>query len=320
MGNGPSENMGPAAFMWPPDRAWSGETDNTPPCGSASGVTNRTAFPVSGGKLAFTAQDDSYHAELSISFKSNPKSQSDFTPLFTAPITELDPGHTCLSLADQTSSQQFTAGTNATIQVKYIADFDRPENQTFYACADITFVPAASFNGADVPCFNATDPIDVPAPTQTGTPTGLPGHETEEHIVKKTVWTRVLTGGKRAVTSTNWKHHVTHPGQAVKRIIPHASKQGKDSSGFNLSYYRKSFFLLDKQTQFDLYIAGLAPKMTKREVDKLRSSVRQISRQYKTETVMYDAHISPSGYEAPLKDIVAEANAAKLRPGAGASD
>ena len=148
-----------------------------------------------------------------------------------------------------------------------------------------------------------------------------PTLETEEHIVKKTVWTRVLTGGKRAVASSNWKHHVTHPGQAVKLMIPgHASKLGKDSSGFNLSYYRKSFFLLDRQTQFNLFYAGLAPKMTKREIENLRSSVRQISRQYKPESVMYDAHVSPSGYEAPLKDVVAEANEFKLRAAAAAAN
>jgi hypothetical protein len=68
---------------------------------------------------------------------------------------------------------------NATIQMRYTADFDRPENQTFYACADVVFVDAAAFNGADVPCFNASDPVDVPAPTATGAPTGLPGHGEE---------------------------------------------------------------------------------------------------------------------------------------------
>ncbi|KAK4119871.1 hypothetical protein N657DRAFT_693379 [Parathielavia appendiculata] len=134
------------------------------------------------------------------------------------------------------------------------------------------------------------------------------------HIVKKTVWARVLTGATKAAKPANWKH----PGNAVKRLIPHAANVGKDSPGFNLSYYRKTFFILDKQTQFDLYMAGLAPKMTKREVDKLRSSGFGISRQYKRETVMYDVHISPSGYEAPLKDIVAEAKAAKLRAAAAA--
>lgn len=41
-----SANIGPAAFMWPPDRVWSADADNTPPCGSIAGVQNRTAFPL----------------------------------------------------------------------------------------------------------------------------------------------------------------------------------------------------------------------------------------------------------------------------------
>jgi hypothetical protein len=40
-------DMGPAAFLWPPDRAWGTAQDNTAPCGSSSGVTNRTDFPLS---------------------------------------------------------------------------------------------------------------------------------------------------------------------------------------------------------------------------------------------------------------------------------
>ncbi len=41
-----SANIGPAAFMWPPDRVWSADADNTAPCGSISGVQNRTTFPL----------------------------------------------------------------------------------------------------------------------------------------------------------------------------------------------------------------------------------------------------------------------------------
>lgn len=41
------DNMGPAAFMWPPDRPWSADADNTAPCGSDSGPVNRTSFPMS---------------------------------------------------------------------------------------------------------------------------------------------------------------------------------------------------------------------------------------------------------------------------------
>ncbi|KAK0720110.1 hypothetical protein B0H67DRAFT_608839 [Lasiosphaeris hirsuta] len=173
-----STDMGPASFMWPPDRAWSGQMDNTAPCGSVDSVVNRTEFPLAGGKVSLTAQDDSYGAFLSISFKNDPKTQSDFNfVLNTIPITEIDPGHTCFRVADPPSD--IAPGTNATIQLMYTADFDRPENQTFYACADITYVRPESFTTA-IPCFNATEDTDVPAPTSTGVPTGLPGHGDNE--------------------------------------------------------------------------------------------------------------------------------------------
>lgn len=113
----------------------------------------------------------------------DPRSQSDFTPL-TPPLRELDPGHTCLSLPPPPSS--IAEGTNATIQVRYTADFDHPFDQLFYACADITFVRAASFDPTtiDQVCFNRTSPDDVPAPTATGVvPTDLPGHGENEPVV-----------------------------------------------------------------------------------------------------------------------------------------
>lgn len=40
-------DMGAAAFLWPPDRAWGAAQDRTAPCGSSAGVTNRTEFPLS---------------------------------------------------------------------------------------------------------------------------------------------------------------------------------------------------------------------------------------------------------------------------------
>lgn len=39
--------MGPVAFLWPDDRSWNAAYDNSGPCGSSSGVTNRTEFPLS---------------------------------------------------------------------------------------------------------------------------------------------------------------------------------------------------------------------------------------------------------------------------------
>ncbi len=38
--------MGPVAFLWPADRPWSASADNSAPCGSSSGVSNRTEFPL----------------------------------------------------------------------------------------------------------------------------------------------------------------------------------------------------------------------------------------------------------------------------------
>lgn len=39
--------MGPVAFLWPENRNWTAAYDNTGPCGSSTGVTNRTEFPLS---------------------------------------------------------------------------------------------------------------------------------------------------------------------------------------------------------------------------------------------------------------------------------
>ncbi|KAK4167970.1 hypothetical protein QBC43DRAFT_366997 [Cladorrhinum sp. PSN259] len=176
---GQSEKQGPAAFWWPPDRGWHQDEDNTPPCGTKEGVTTRTAFPLKGGRIAFTAQDDSYNAQISISFSQDPKLPSDFSSsLNVSPIPEIDPGHTCYTIPDPPFT--ITPGTNATLQLKYTADFDRPENQTFYACADITYILPEEWEtllGDTIPCFNASDAVnDVPAPTETGIPTTLPGH------------------------------------------------------------------------------------------------------------------------------------------------
>ncbi|KHN95662.1 uncharacterized protein MAM_06503 [Metarhizium album ARSEF 1941] len=151
-----SDKMGPAAFLWPPDRPWSGEMDNQPPCGSAAGPGERTPFPLKGGYAALVLQDDSYNSKISISYSNNPQKNTDFEVLVeTADISDLDPGHTCARLPDAPS--HVAAGTNATLQIIYRADWDAPHNQTFYACADITYVESIDFNGV-LGCFNATEP------------------------------------------------------------------------------------------------------------------------------------------------------------------
>lgn len=141
------------------------------------------------GVVALVAQEESYSLTISVSFKnsmsirrlslhsvvraaslnpSDPTSQSDFTySLEPVPLSEIDPGHTCLSVPDPPSD--FAAGANATIQLKYTADAGQIEKETFYACADITYVAAASLDLSAVPCFNATE--DEPASTTSSAPT-----------------------------------------------------------------------------------------------------------------------------------------------------
>ncbi|KAM4062791.1 cytokine inducing-glycoprotein [Hirsutella rhossiliensis] len=152
------DHMGPAAFMWPPDRVWSGDMDNQAPCGSRAAAGNRTKFPLTGGAVALVAQDDYYNSKISISYSNDPKTNTDFSTLVeTTDISDLNPGHTCVQIPDAPS--RVVAGSNATLQIIYKADWDAPHNQTFYACADVTYVVATDFN-SKIPCFNATEPGD----------------------------------------------------------------------------------------------------------------------------------------------------------------
>ncbi|KAF4989116.1 hypothetical protein FGRMN_9359 [Fusarium graminum] len=152
------EDMGPAAFMWPPDRVWSGDMDNKGPCGSRATAGNRTEFPLTGGAVALVGQDDYYNSKISIPYSNDPSSNDDFETLIQEKsIADLNPGHSCVEVPDAPS--KVSAGDNATLQIIYRADWDAPHNQTFYACADITFVETSKFN-FEIPCFNATEPGD----------------------------------------------------------------------------------------------------------------------------------------------------------------
>ncbi|KAM0302782.1 hypothetical protein ACHAPM_004785 [Fusarium culmorum] len=192
------EEMGPAAFMWPPDRVWSGDMDNRAPCGSRAGAGNRTEFPLTGGAVSLVAQDDYYNTKISISYSSDPSSNNDFETLIQEKsISDLNPGHSCVKVPDAPSS--VSAGDNATLQIVYRADWDAPHNQTFYACADITFVSKADFNFA-IPCFNATEPGDddkaagaTADPSATATHLHTSNDDSDEE--KKESGSKKLSGG-----------------------------------------------------------------------------------------------------------------------------
>lgn len=54
-------------------------------------------------------------------------------------VTDIDPGHQCYKL-DNRQTEGITAGTNATIQLEYWAEYEgenNGKNQSFFACADI---------------------------------------------------------------------------------------------------------------------------------------------------------------------------------------
>jgi hypothetical protein len=65
-GEDAAKSMGPVAFMWPPDREWGATQDNRSPCGSASGVSNRTEFPLVNGQVALVMQEEAWHVQVSI--------------------------------------------------------------------------------------------------------------------------------------------------------------------------------------------------------------------------------------------------------------
>ncbi|KAF2683347.1 hypothetical protein K458DRAFT_368573 [Lentithecium fluviatile CBS 122367] len=174
-------SMGPVAFLWPPDRTWNAVNDNTGPCGSPNGRSNRTSFPLSQGSVALSIADDAWHVAFRLAVSDNPTTQADFDDQVVDNITDVDPGHQCYKFD---ALENIVAGTNATIQLEYWAEYEgenNGNNQSFFACADITFVETTKFT-AQVPCFNVTsEEFDAPTPTPSTagvpSPTGLTSQE-----------------------------------------------------------------------------------------------------------------------------------------------
>lgn len=167
--------MGPVAFLWPADRPWSASSDNVAPCGSSSGVSNRTSFPLSQGSVALSIADDAWSVAFSIAYDNDPTDQSDFSQQVVSNVTAIEPGHQCYKVADIPDTVE--SGTNATIQLEYWSNMDNElggRNQSFFACADITFVEATSFD-IQVPCFNVTSSdFNLPESSSTASATAVP--------------------------------------------------------------------------------------------------------------------------------------------------
>ncbi|KAH8592734.1 hypothetical protein B0O99DRAFT_228780 [Bisporella sp. PMI_857] len=165
--------MGPVAFLWPSDRPWSESQDNIGPCGSSYGVGNRTTFPLgSAGAVSFSIADEAYNVALRIAYGNNPTTQAEFSGI-KGNVSEIEPGHQCYGIPASPSS--VTAGSNATIQLEYWAN-DSNKNESFFACADITFVEAALFT-TQIPCFNVTSAeFEEAEPSSATTPSTTPAN------------------------------------------------------------------------------------------------------------------------------------------------
>ncbi|KAE8393078.1 hypothetical protein BDV23DRAFT_192013 [Aspergillus alliaceus] len=134
-GEDEAKKMGPVAFMWPPDRPWGAAYDNTAPCGSSAGVSNRTDFPLTNPSI-------------------DPSTNDDFEAFIDgSSIKDIEPGHECYPVPNP--SIDVEEGSNATFQIKYTSDFETDKNETYYACADVRYVAASKFT-TQVPCFNVT--------------------------------------------------------------------------------------------------------------------------------------------------------------------
>ncbi|KAF2793769.1 hypothetical protein K505DRAFT_407892 [Melanomma pulvis-pyrius CBS 109.77] len=166
--------MGPVAFLWPDDRLWNATNDNTGPCGSPNGPSNRTSFPLTQGSVALTVADEAWNIAFSLALSNDPKTQSDFSNQVVDNVTEIAPGHQCYKLEQL---KGITAGTNATIQMEYWSEYEgenNGKNQSFFACADITFVDAADMT-ITPPCFNVTsDDFITPTPSSTSSSAPTP--------------------------------------------------------------------------------------------------------------------------------------------------
>jgi hypothetical protein len=125
----------------------------------------------------------------------DPTSNDDFETVIAAMrIPDLDEGHQCYPIPNPAADVE--AGSNATLQIKYTSDFDTDKNETFYACADITYVPTSQFS-VQVPCFNATiDDYDI-----TDTNDGDDGDESDDSNSSSS--TSTASGTAAGATSTS---------------------------------------------------------------------------------------------------------------------
>ncbi|PHH80889.1 hypothetical protein CDD80_5809 [Ophiocordyceps camponoti-rufipedis] len=154
------QHVGPAAFLWPPDRVWGSAAGHTAPCGTTRGTLKS---PSLSEPVRLPPDKDGAEADKG----ADPRSDADFS-LLTSPsvLRNSDPGHSCLAVADAAPSAR--AGDKATLQIRYSSGYNDPNQEFLYACTDIIFVRPERFRPPSLSCFNAsvveTDDDDMPWP------------------------------------------------------------------------------------------------------------------------------------------------------------
>lgn len=79
---------GRQAFLWPPDRIWDAQHDNTAPCGSSAGPSNRTIFPLSQGAVALSIADEAWHVAFRLAVSDSKTLSSAVQDRLTNPQTQ----------------------------------------------------------------------------------------------------------------------------------------------------------------------------------------------------------------------------------------
>ncbi|KAL7416351.1 hypothetical protein BDY24DRAFT_379373 [Mrakia frigida] len=128
----------PLAFLFPTSRGNTAATQAIGPCQGFSS-TGRTSFPITGGKLSFTAIAKA--REIQISYASSPNATLEQFQDLLPEAPRIYAGSKCYPTPDF-STLGFSVGDNVTIGVELLVG---ATNATGYECSDITLVAAADF-------------------------------------------------------------------------------------------------------------------------------------------------------------------------------
>ncbi|KAF8472620.1 hypothetical protein BDZ91DRAFT_692294 [Kalaharituber pfeilii] len=124
-------------ITYPPDRGENNLSQDEAPCGGLNTPSSeRTLWPLTGGRVQFSARHDEAHTEVRLSLKENPQSDDDFTIVLVPIFNQVGLGTFCWNkLSISNGTEGIEDGVKATIQVKQAGH----SSGWLYNCADITF-------------------------------------------------------------------------------------------------------------------------------------------------------------------------------------